>query len=85
MSLTCHVENSLPGAIAMYGLSLGIGEIDDVLPGIIYALLSGLNASTVGIIALSAVQVWYVPDEASNSFYKDMPYLILLFPFSFGV
>ena len=55
--LTCHVEISLPGAIAMFGLSLGIGEMDDVLPGVVYALLSGLNASTVGIIALSAVQV----------------------------
>ena len=44
----------------MYGLSLGIGEIDDVLPRIVYALLSGLNASTVGIIALSAVQVWCI-------------------------
>ena len=41
----------------MYALSLGIGEIDDVLPGLVYALLSGLNASIVGIIALSAVQV----------------------------
>ena len=41
----------------MFALSLGIGEVNDVLPGIVYALLSGLNASTVGIIALSAVQV----------------------------
>ena len=56
--LTNDNSNSLPGAIAMFALSLGIGEVDDVLPGIVYALLSGLNASTVGIIALSAVQVW---------------------------
>ncbi|CAE7077619.1 unnamed protein product [Rhizoctonia solani] len=48
---------SLPGAIGMYGLSLGIGKIDEVLPSPVYALLSGLNASTVGIIALSAVQL----------------------------
>lgn len=31
--------------------------MDDVLPGAVYALLSGLNASTVGVIALAAVQV----------------------------
>lgn len=57
MLLTNVNSNSLPGAIAMFALSLGIGEVDDALPGIVYALLSGLNASTVGIIALSAVQV----------------------------
>lgn len=51
---------SLPGAIGMYGLSLGVQRIDEVLPDIVYALLSGLNASTVGIITLAAVQV-YIP------------------------
>jgi chromate transport protein ChrA len=49
---------SLPGAIGMYGLSLGIQKVPDKLPPIVYALLSGLNAGTVGIIALAAVQVW---------------------------
>ncbi|CAE6426139.1 unnamed protein product [Rhizoctonia solani] len=48
---------SLPGAIGMYALSLGIEKVDEVLPSPVYALLSGLNASTVGIIALSAVQL----------------------------
>ncbi|KAK9323801.1 chromate transporter-domain-containing protein [Lipomyces orientalis] len=48
---------SLPGAIGMYGLSLGVQRIDEVLPDPVYALLSGLNASTVGIIALAAVQL----------------------------
>ncbi|KAF2797033.1 chromate transporter [Melanomma pulvis-pyrius CBS 109.77] len=48
---------SLPGAIAMYGLSLGVQKMPDQLPPIVYALLSGLNASTVGIIALAAVQL----------------------------
>lgn len=42
---------SLPGAIAMYGLSLGVQQMNEILPGPVYALLSGLNASTVGIIA----------------------------------
>ncbi|KAL3420544.1 chromate transporter [Phlyctema vagabunda] len=47
----------LPGAIGMYGLSLGVSQIGDTLPGPVYALLSGLNAATVGIIALAAVQL----------------------------
>ncbi|KAF2856705.1 chromate ion transporter-like protein [Plenodomus tracheiphilus IPT5] len=48
---------SLPGAIGMYGLSLGVQKMPDRLPSIVYALLSGMNASTVGIIALAAVQL----------------------------
>lgn len=50
-------KTSLPGAIGMYALSLGVQRINDVLPAIAYAFLSGLNASTVGIVALAAVQV----------------------------
>jgi hypothetical protein len=41
----------------MFGLSLGVQKISNVLPGIVYALLSGLNAATVGLVALAAVQV----------------------------
>lgn len=41
----------------MYALSLGVQRIDETLPAVVYALLSGLNASTVGIIALAAVQL----------------------------
>ncbi|KAF3160229.1 hypothetical protein EYR41_002385 [Orbilia oligospora] len=48
---------SLPGAIGMYGLSLGVSKIGDKMPSPVYALLSGLNAATVGIIALAAVQL----------------------------
>ncbi|KAL8724433.1 MAG: hypothetical protein Q9166_007955 [cf. Caloplaca sp. 2 TL-2023] len=48
---------SLPAAIAAYGLSLGIASIDERLPAPVYALLTGLNAATVGIIALAAVQL----------------------------
>lgn len=48
---------SLPGAIGMYGLSLGVQHMDEILPLPVYALLSGLNSSTVGIIALAAVQL----------------------------
>ncbi|CAO1597521.1 hypothetical protein XANCAGTX0491_001327 [Xanthoria calcicola] len=47
----------LPAAIAAYGLSLGIARIDERLPAPVYALLTGLNAATVGIIALAAVQL----------------------------
>ncbi|KAK5654902.1 hypothetical protein OQA88_6658 [Cercophora sp. LCS_1] len=48
---------SLPGAIGMYGLSIGVSNIDDTLPGPVYALLSGLNSATVGVIALAAVEL----------------------------
>ncbi|KAL2819867.1 chromate transporter-domain-containing protein [Aspergillus cavernicola] len=47
----------LPGAVGMYALSIGVQNMGDTLPRPAYALLSGLNASTVGIVALSAVQL----------------------------
>ncbi|KAH0848495.1 chromate transport protein ChrA [Fonsecaea pedrosoi] len=56
-ALSAFLLWSLPGAIGMYGLSLGISNVDDILPAPAYALLSGLNAATVGIIALAAVQL----------------------------
>ncbi|KAL2691243.1 hypothetical protein Neosp_001624 [[Neocosmospora] mangrovei] len=48
---------SLPGALGMYGLSIGVSNIGASLPRAVYALLSGLNAATVGIIVLAAVQL----------------------------
>lgn len=48
---------SLPTAIAAYGLAIGVGSVGEKLPLPAYALLSGLNAATVGIIALAAVQL----------------------------
>ena len=48
---------SLPGAVGMFGLALGVQHVEEVLPSAVYALLSGLNSSTVGIVALSAVQL----------------------------
>lgn len=48
---------ALPGAVGMFALALGVQRIDEILPAPVYALLSGLNASTVGIIALAAVQL----------------------------
>jgi len=41
----------------MYALSLGVSRIGETLPAPVYALLSGLNAATVGIIALAAVRL----------------------------
>ncbi len=48
---------SLPGALGMYGLAVGIQRVDDTLPAPVYALITGLNAATVGIIALAAIQL----------------------------
>lgn len=56
-TLTNSSRYSLPGALGMYGLSLGISQVGDRLPAPVYALLSGLNSATVGIIALAAVQL----------------------------
>ena len=41
----------------MYGLSVGIAKVGNTLPEPVYSLLSGLNAATVGIIALAAVRL----------------------------
>ncbi|RBR13496.1 uncharacterized protein FIESC28_08124 [Fusarium coffeatum] len=48
---------SIPGCFGMLGLSVGVSNIGDTLPRAVYALLSGLNAATVGIIALAAVEL----------------------------
>ena len=49
--------DSLPGAIGMYALGVGIGKVTNTLPAPAYALLSGLNAATVGVIALAGVKL----------------------------
>lgn len=48
---------SLPGALGMAGLAAGITNIPEVLPPIVLALFSGLNAAAVGLIALAAYQL----------------------------
>lgn len=48
---------SIPGAIGMYALSLGVQKMSETLPEPAYSLLSGLNASTVGVVALAAVHL----------------------------
>lgn len=63
---------SLPGAVGAYALGIGISKIGDTLPGPVYALISGLNGATVGIIALAAVQL-------SNKAISDKLTMILVF------
>lgn len=41
----------------MFALSIGVSNINESLPRAVYAVLSGLNAATVGIIALAAVEL----------------------------
>lgn len=41
----------------MFGLALSVSHIGDKLPGPVYALLSGINSATVGIIAAAALQL----------------------------
>ena len=41
----------------MFALSVGISNIGNTLPRAVYALLSGLNAATVGIISCAAVEL----------------------------
>jgi chromate transport protein ChrA len=47
---------ALPGAIII-GLSLGVQRINKHVPNPVYALHFGVNAATVGIIALVAVRL----------------------------
>ena len=49
--------SSVPGALGMYALALGISHVGTTLPHTVYALLSGLHAATVGIIALAGVRL----------------------------
>ena len=51
-------NSSLPGAIGMLAIALGIRNIQTLLPGLVYALLSGLNSATVGLIALAGMQLF---------------------------
>lgn len=57
----------------MYGLSLGVQRINEILPSPVYALLSGLNASTVGIVALAAVQL------AEKAIRDDITRILVIF------
>jgi len=41
----------------MFGVAMGIRNVEANLPSPVDALLSGLNAATVGLIAVAAVQL----------------------------
>lgn len=41
----------------MYGLALAVGRMGETLPNPVYALLTGLNAATVGMICYAGVQL----------------------------
>jgi len=70
---------SLPGAFGMAGLGFGVARIPDKLPGIVLALLTGLNAAAVGLIALAAVQL------AHSSATDRLTLVLLWLSASFGI
>ncbi|KAK7207956.1 chromate transporter [Myxozyma melibiosi] len=63
---------SLPGAIAMFILAAGVGQIGDSLPEPVYALLSGLNAAIVGVILVAGISL-------SNKAITDKLSMVLIF------
>jgi len=63
----------------MAALGVGVRKLPDELPAIVLALLSGLNAAAVGLIALAAYQL------ALNCITDSLTRLILLASASFGV
>lgn len=48
---------SLPGAVGMLVLSLAVSRIPSVLPPLVLATLTGLNASAVGLIVVAGAQL----------------------------
>ncbi|RSH89754.1 hypothetical protein EHS25_001740 [Saitozyma podzolica] len=77
--------NALPGtwihaAGVLYSdLAVGVSRIPDMLPPIVLALLTGLNAAAVGLIAFAAVQL------AKNAGTDRITVLLLWLSASFGV
>ncbi len=70
---------SLPGALAMAGLGVGVRSIPESLPRIVYALLTGLNAAAVGLIAVAAYQL------SINAVTDSMTRLIVLGSAGIGI
>jgi chromate transport protein ChrA len=70
---------SLPRAVGMADLAVGVSRIPDMLPPIVLALLTGLNAAAVGLIAFAAVQL------AKNAGTDRITVLLLWLSASFGV
>jgi chromate transport protein ChrA len=57
MVLEHLISTNSEAAAGMYALAIGISHVSNTLPLPVYALLSGLNAATVGVIAFAAVQL----------------------------
>ena len=57
VNLANGLKCSLPGAVVMYAFALGVGKMPDTLPDPAYALLSGLNASAIGLMAFAGVKL----------------------------
>jgi chromate transport protein ChrA len=77
--LTAFLLWSLPGALGMAALAVGISRIPDTLPPIVLALLTGLNAAAVGLISLAAFQL------AMSSGTDGITRLLLWLSASFGI
>ncbi|EST04804.1 Chromate transporter [Kalmanozyma brasiliensis GHG001] len=70
---------SLPGAAGMAALGAGVRSFPDRLPPIVLALLTGLNAAAVGLIALAAYQL------SMSSITDPVTRLLVLASASFGI
>jgi chromate transport protein ChrA len=70
---------SIPGAAGMAGLAAGVRSFPDTLPPIVLALLTGLNASAVGLIALAAYQL------SNSSVTDNVSRVVLVGSASFGI
>jgi hypothetical protein len=57
-----------PGAIFVTAAAFGVQRIPSTLPEIVFALFTGLNAATVGLVALAAYQLSHkvVTDQATR-------------------
>ncbi|BGP03138.1 hypothetical protein NBRC10513v2_006867 [Rhodotorula toruloides] len=70
---------SIPGAVGMAGLGAGVRKFPERLPPIVLALLTGLNASAVGLIALAAYQL------SKTAITDSVTRLLVLLSASFGI
>ncbi|BGP11054.1 hypothetical protein JCM10049v2_006953 [Rhodotorula toruloides] len=70
---------SIPGAVGMAGLGAGVRKFPERLPPIVLALLTGLNASAVGLIALAAYQL------SKTAITDPVTRLLVLLSASFGI
>ena len=69
----------IPGAAGMAGLAAAVRSFPDKLPPIVLALLTGLNASAVGLIALAAYQL------SNGSVTDSVSRIVLVGCASFGI